>query len=517
MGLFTLDWPARAQGRPAQTWGAAMSTKTYDALFDALGQRESANDYRAVNQFGFIGRYQFGELALIDAGYYRRDGTSSNDFLTGWTGKNGATSRDVFLSTPSLQDQAARDWFERLDGYLTSFDLKKFDGQMLNGVEITLSGMLGGAHLVGIGGLRDYLRSGGDIVPRDGNRTPVTEYLQLFANFQTPFSVPRDGAETLAGGLGGDRLDGAGGGDVLLGRDGGDTLIGGAGADTLYGGAGNDQANGGTENDLIFGEAGADRLNGEGGGDVLLGGEGGDVIDGGDGADTALGEAGADQIFGGAGDDVLWGGGEGDTLNGGAGLDYLMGEDGADMLLGGDGVNVYVGGAGGDDMGSGFGLAGTRDTQIFYGDPDDGPSGGADSAMGGAATDWFILNGGADTMRGGGGNDMFYGGAGDDLIDMDEAGARGASGDYAWGGAGADRFVSTAGDAGVNVIMDFEAGPGAGDVLVVRNSNFSDFAALRAASVESNGYLIIPLGGAEAIYLWGVSKAQLSADDVLFG
>jgi hypothetical protein len=47
--------------------------------------------------------------------------------------------------------------------------------------------MLGGAHLVGPRGLKDFLTSGGKIVPRDGNGTPVTEYIQLFASYGVPF------------------------------------------------------------------------------------------------------------------------------------------------------------------------------------------------------------------------------------------------------------------------------------------------------------------------------------------
>ncbi|MBE9108258.1 VWA domain-containing protein [Nodosilinea sp. LEGE 07298] len=219
-----------------------MTERNYQSLIDAIGFRESSNNYKAENRAGFIGRYQFGEPALIDAKYYFSDGTSNNDWKGAWTGKNGATSKQVFLDSPIIQDLAFRDWLNVLNGYLNSFDLKKFDGQNFNGIEISISGMLGGAHLVGIGGLRNYLNSGGDFIPKDGNRTPITEYLKLFHDYETPFSKTRASSEIISGGEGNDKLNGLGGDDTLNGKAGSDELTGGQGNDSLDGGDGNDKA-----------------------------------------------------------------------------------------------------------------------------------------------------------------------------------------------------------------------------------------------------------------------------------
>ena len=41
-----------------------MTVGTYDDLFDALGLRESSNNYQAENAAGFIGRYQMGEAVI---------------------------------------------------------------------------------------------------------------------------------------------------------------------------------------------------------------------------------------------------------------------------------------------------------------------------------------------------------------------------------------------------------------------------------------------------------------------
>jgi|GEM_PF-5580562 len=45
--------------------------KSYDDFFENLGQHESSGDYHKVNGIRFMGKYQMGEAALIDLGYYQ--------------------------------------------------------------------------------------------------------------------------------------------------------------------------------------------------------------------------------------------------------------------------------------------------------------------------------------------------------------------------------------------------------------------------------------------------------------
>jgi hypothetical protein len=159
--------------------------KTYRDFLEALGQRESggcAEPYRCVNRFGFSGKYQMGELALIDIGYYTRDSTPGrNDWQQDhWTGKRGIFSLEDFLSAPEVQEYAIRELQEVTWARIEAFGLEAYLGETINGVVITESGMLGGAHLVGIGSLKSYLESEGSLVPRDGNGVPISEYVRLF-------------------------------------------------------------------------------------------------------------------------------------------------------------------------------------------------------------------------------------------------------------------------------------------------------------------------------------------------
>lgn len=217
-----------------------MSTGTYKQFLNALGERESSDNYAAENRLGYLGRYQMGELALIDVGVYTRDGTSANDWKPGYfTGKYGVVSKAGFLASHTAQDSAIRAYMVKQWSYIS--DVWKYEGQTLHGTKITISGMLGGAHLVGQGNERTYLKSGGTTVPHDGNGVAITEYIKLFAGYATPFKVDHSGSEAIIGGSGRDILSGRGGSDTLYGKGGNDTLVGGSGVDRLSGGSGSDR------------------------------------------------------------------------------------------------------------------------------------------------------------------------------------------------------------------------------------------------------------------------------------
>lgn len=241
-----------------------MAKKNYPGFLNALGQRESGGDYGAVNQFGYLGKYQFGELALRDIGYYTYDGTSANDWKAAfWTGKNGVDNRAEFLANHAAQESAIREYMELQWDYLKN--VWAYEGQTLNGVKITESGMLAGAHLVGAGNMANYLTSGA--AASDGNGVSVETYVKQFAGYATPFSARHGLSETINGGTGEDILSGRGGNDklygggahdILRGGPGHDLLVGGGGNDTLRGSGGNDSLNGGPGRDLLGGGAGAD-------------------------------------------------------------------------------------------------------------------------------------------------------------------------------------------------------------------------------------------------------------------
>jgi len=210
--------------------------KSYDAFLDALGDRESSGNYGAVNTLGFLGKYQFGEAALTDVGYYSADGTAANDWQPGaFTGQGGIDSKADFLADPAAQESAIRAYMKLQWQYLG--DARAYEGQTVHGIKITESGLLAAAHLLGAGAVRSFLESDGRTVPGDAYGTPLAEYLTLFRGYDTPFVADHGGDDTLSGGYRDDVLKGKGGDDVVDGGRGSDRLAGGRGADEFRFGA----------------------------------------------------------------------------------------------------------------------------------------------------------------------------------------------------------------------------------------------------------------------------------------
>ena len=73
--------------------------KTLQQFLNDLGARESAGNYKAFNRYGYAGKYQMGEAALIDAGYYRKPSRRyNNDWSGEFLGKDGVKSIQDFLN-----------------------------------------------------------------------------------------------------------------------------------------------------------------------------------------------------------------------------------------------------------------------------------------------------------------------------------------------------------------------------------------------------------------------------------
>ena len=224
-------------------------TRKYSNFYDELGYKESssipggAQNYDIVNYAGYLGKYQFGEAVLRDAGYYSVDGSDSNlnqasqDWIGNWSGKNGINSKEDFLNNKNnVQETAIREIIAKNWEYIENLGLEKYEGQIFNGIKITVDGMLAASHLLGAGNLRKYLQSGGNEIPADGSGTPITKYIIDLEGNQNPFTANHNKDDTIKGGSGNDTLNGETGNDNLQGETGNDTLNGGSDNDFLSGG-----------------------------------------------------------------------------------------------------------------------------------------------------------------------------------------------------------------------------------------------------------------------------------------
>lgn len=135
--------------------------KGHSNFLHAIGFRESTNNYKAVNQFGYLGKYQFGRKTLNAIGFKK-------------------VSNREFLSNPSIQEQAMLILLKRNKRTLRR-EIKKYVGKTINGVYITESGLLAAAHLAGAGNVKKFFRKGYEFY--DGNGTKMTSYMVKFANY----------------------------------------------------------------------------------------------------------------------------------------------------------------------------------------------------------------------------------------------------------------------------------------------------------------------------------------------
>ena len=125
-----------------------------------IGFRESSNRYNVVNEYGYMGKYQFGIKTLKSLGI--------------------ETTKKEFLSSPDLQEEAMITLLKANQHNLRR-QIKKYDGKLVNGILVTESGLLAAAHLGGPGNVKKWLRSGEDF--KDGNGTKITSYIKTFNGY----------------------------------------------------------------------------------------------------------------------------------------------------------------------------------------------------------------------------------------------------------------------------------------------------------------------------------------------
>jgi len=135
--------------------------RNHNKFLDEVGFRESSNNYKAVNQFGYLGKYQFGRKTLNAIGF--KD-----------------ISNYEFLSNPEIQEEAMLVLLQK-NKHTLRREIKKYVGETVNGIYITESGILAAAHLGGAGNVRKFFRKGYEF--EDGNGTKMTSYMIRFADY----------------------------------------------------------------------------------------------------------------------------------------------------------------------------------------------------------------------------------------------------------------------------------------------------------------------------------------------
>ncbi len=150
---------------------------SFEDFREAIKKRESGGNYKAVNQFGYMGAYQFGKPRLLDLGI-SIDGFGKTSYPQKYKNAKKMT-KEEFLNNKELQDEIFKKHCIEL-AKVIKLRYGHYLNKKINNVLVTLSGLVAGAHLVGLGGVKKWLS--GDKV-YDGNKVSVEEYIKKFGNY----------------------------------------------------------------------------------------------------------------------------------------------------------------------------------------------------------------------------------------------------------------------------------------------------------------------------------------------
>jgi hypothetical protein len=145
-----------------------------------LAESESSNNWKSIKYIRrgkrkiprYVGKYQFGDIAFRDIGSNVR----VKDFVKNpniWTEEQ--QDKDIVKLLNNNKHYLRKKG--KFNGY------NHYIGKKINNIDITESGILAAAHLIGNKGVKKFLMSNGKIDPKDGNGTKCSDYMKKFANY----------------------------------------------------------------------------------------------------------------------------------------------------------------------------------------------------------------------------------------------------------------------------------------------------------------------------------------------
>lgn len=133
---------------------------------ESSGDPTASNDVPGSGGTGHFGLLQFSRARFNEA-------KAAGVVPAGMTIEQFATEENV-----DVQHAANRWHVEDIISRAEADGLTRYVGQRINGVEVTMSGMIAVAHLGGYEGLKDHLSSGGSYNPSDANGTSLSHYMR---------------------------------------------------------------------------------------------------------------------------------------------------------------------------------------------------------------------------------------------------------------------------------------------------------------------------------------------------
>ena len=134
-----------------------LSVEQVRALMAQLGWGESSNNYQAVNNLGFIGKYQQGAAVLHDQGYVKSTVKYNVQMPNpnSWTGKDGIGSIPDYLNNPDVQEKVEYNLL------VANYNQMVKSGAITTDMTTDqIGGMLAVSTLLGAGGAHQWRQTG---------------------------------------------------------------------------------------------------------------------------------------------------------------------------------------------------------------------------------------------------------------------------------------------------------------------------------------------------------------------
>lgn len=143
-----------------------MYQKNMREFKNAIAARESSNNWKNYNPYGYIGKFQFGQAALKSTGF-------------------GHVEFIDFMNNPSIfpenDQEKAMDSLLRINEFILRSYIAEFEDEIfLDSVRITKTGLLAASHLSGTGNVKRFLKTNGRHNPQDQMGTRLSDYLITF-------------------------------------------------------------------------------------------------------------------------------------------------------------------------------------------------------------------------------------------------------------------------------------------------------------------------------------------------
>jgi hypothetical protein len=153
------------QGIARYAKGGEVSEEPLSEYQRALIASESSGRSNVVNESGYRGLTQGGDAAISD--FKDQEDLDFTD--------------EEYINSPGLQMRFQRWYEQKTIDYVMDKGLDAYIGRVIKGVPITMSSLLGMAHIGGDFGMQQFLETGGRYDPNDGN-TSLSDYGRKFAN-----------------------------------------------------------------------------------------------------------------------------------------------------------------------------------------------------------------------------------------------------------------------------------------------------------------------------------------------